>query len=84
MRIKKPHLRPIVITLSVGGIFLTSIFMIVVIMFYQHENIEKDLLDANSSYAMKMSDVMSSYIEMAQGELGKVRISRSFLPKLTR
>nr|WP_220278221.1 cache domain-containing protein [Klebsiella pneumoniae]QYR11977.1 cache domain-containing protein [Klebsiella pneumoniae] len=69
MRIKKPHLRPIVITLSVGGIFLTSIFMIVVIMFYQHENIEKDLLDANSSYAMKMSDVMSSYIEMAQGEL---------------
>ena len=24
--------------------FLTSIFMIVVIMFYQHENIEKDLL----------------------------------------
>ena len=42
MRIKKPHLRPIVITLSVGGIFLTSIFMIVVIMFYQHENIEKD------------------------------------------
>ena len=46
MRIKKPHLRPIVITLSVGGIFLNSIFMIVVIMFYQHENIEKDLLDA--------------------------------------
>lgn len=43
--------------------------MIVFIMFYQHENIEKDLLDANSSYAMKMSDVMSSYIEMAQGEL---------------
>ncbi len=25
MRIKKPHLRPIVITLSVGGILLTSI-----------------------------------------------------------
>lgn len=69
MRIKKPHLRPIVITLSVGGILLTSIFMIVVIMFFQRENIEKDLLDANSSYAMKMSDVMSDYIKMAQSEL---------------
>ncbi|EBR0688703.1 GGDEF domain-containing protein, partial [Salmonella enterica] len=69
MRIKKPHLRPIVITLSVGGILLTSIFMIVVIMFFQRENIEKDLLDANSSYAMKMSDVMSDYIKMAQNEL---------------
>lgn len=69
MRIKKPHLRPIVITLSVGGILLTSIFLIAVIMVFQRENIEKDLLDANSSYAMKMSDVMSGYIEMAQGEL---------------
>ncbi len=69
MRIKKPHLRPIVITLSVGGILLTSIFLIVVIMVFQRENIEKDLLDANSSYAMKMSDVMSNYIEMAQSEL---------------
>ncbi len=69
MRIKKPHLRPIVITLSVGGILLTSIFLIVVIMVFQRENIEKDLLDANSSYAMKMSDVMGNYIEMAQSEL---------------
>ncbi|MFO5665523.1 cache domain-containing protein, partial [Klebsiella pneumoniae] len=69
MRIKKPHLRPIVITLSVGGILLTSIFLIAVIMVFQRENIEKDLLYANSSYAMKMSDVMSGYIEMAQGEL---------------
>lgn len=69
MRIKKPHLRPIVITLSVGGILLTSIFLIVVIMVFQRENIEKDLLDANSSYAMKMSDVMSNYIKMAQSEL---------------
>ena len=69
MRIKKPHLRPIVITLSVGGILLTSIFLIVVIMVFKRENIEKDLLDANSSYAMKMSDVMSNYIEMAQREL---------------
>ena len=40
MRIKKPHLRPIVITLSVGGIFLTSIFLIVVIMVFKRENIE--------------------------------------------
>ena len=55
--------------------YMECIFMIVVIMFYQHKNIEKDLLDANSSYAMKMSDVMSSYIEMAQSELGKVRTS---------
>ncbi|EJK0513246.1 GGDEF domain-containing protein [Salmonella enterica] len=69
MRIKKPHLRPIVITLSVGGVLLTSIFLIVVIMVFQRENIEKDLIDANSSYAMKMSDVMSNYIGMAQGEL---------------
>lgn len=69
MRIKKPHLRPIVITLSVGGILLTSIFLIAVIMVFQRENIEKDLLYANSSYALKMSDVMSGYIEMAQGEL---------------
>ena len=69
MRIKKPHLRPIIITLSVGGILLTSIFLIVVIMVFKHENIEKDLLDANSSYAMKMSDVMSNYIEIAQREL---------------
>ena len=69
MRIKKPHLRPIVITLSVGGILLTSIFLIAVIMVFQRENIEKDLLDANSSYAMKMSDVMGNYIEMAQSEL---------------
>lgn len=69
MRIKKPHLRPIVITLSVGGILLTSIFLIVVIMVFKRENIEKDLLDANSSYAMKMSDVMSNYIEIAQREL---------------
>lgn len=69
MRIKKPHLRLIVITLSVGGILLTSIFLIVVIMVFQRENIEKDLLDANSSYAMKMSDVMSNYIEIAQSEL---------------
>ncbi|EBX3590220.1 hypothetical protein DRU27_25525, partial [Salmonella enterica subsp. enterica serovar Typhimurium] len=65
----KPHLRPIVITLSVGGILLTSIFLIVVIMVFKRENIEKDLLDANSSYAMKMSDVMSNYIEIAQREL---------------
>ena len=35
MRIKKPHLRPIVITLSVGGILLTSIFLIAVIMVFQ-------------------------------------------------
>ncbi|MBJ2569633.1 hypothetical protein JF977_25065, partial [Salmonella enterica subsp. enterica serovar Typhimurium] len=69
MRIKKPHLRPIVITLSVGGILLTSIFLIVVIMVFKRENIEKDLLDANSSYAMKMSDVMSNYIEITQREL---------------
>ena len=69
MRIKKPHLRLIVITLSVGGILLTSIFLIFVIMVFQRENIEKDLLDANSSYAMKMSDVMSNYIEIAQREL---------------
>lgn len=34
MRIKKPHLRPIVITLSVGGILLTSIFLIAVIMVF--------------------------------------------------
>lgn len=46
MRIKKPHLRPIVITLSVGGILLTSIFLIAVIMVFQRENIEKDLLYA--------------------------------------
>ncbi|MCO7451857.1 hypothetical protein NJA14_01930, partial (plasmid) [Enterobacter hormaechei] len=39
------------------------------IMVFKRENIEKDLLDANSSYAMKMSDVMSNYIEMAQREL---------------
>lgn len=69
MRIRKPHLRPIVITLSVGGVLLTSVFLIVVIVFFQRENIEKDLLDANSSYAMKMSDVMTNYIKLAQGEL---------------
>ncbi|RTQ14075.1 sensor domain-containing diguanylate cyclase [Enterobacter hormaechei] len=69
MRLKKPRLRPIIIALSVGGILLTSVFLIAVIVLSQRDNIEKDLLDANSSYAMKMSDVMSKYISIAQGEL---------------
>ncbi|MGE5069088.1 hypothetical protein AB8908_21995, partial [Yersinia enterocolitica] len=69
MRIKKPHLRPVVIALSVGGILLTSIFMIVVVIILQREKIEKDFFDANSAYAMRMSDVMSKYIHLAQGEL---------------
>ena len=69
MRIKKPHLRPIVITLSVGGIFFDFYFSDCCYHGFQRENIEKDLLNANSSYAMKMSDVMSNYIEMAQSEL---------------
>lgn len=69
MRIKKPRLRPIIIALSVGGILITSVLLIVVIVVSQRANIENDLLDANSSYAMKMSDVMSKYISMAQGEL---------------
>lgn len=38
-------------------------------MISQREHIEKDLLDANSSYAIKMSDVISKYITIAQGEL---------------
>lgn len=69
MRLKKPRLRPIIIALSVGGILLTSVLLITVIVVSQREHIENDLLDANSSYAMKMSDVMSKYISIAQGEL---------------
>ena len=65
----KPRLRPILIMLSSGGILLSSIILLITLTYFQRENIQSDLLNANTAYAKKMSDVMGDYIAMAQGEL---------------
>ncbi|MEJ0230769.1 sensor domain-containing diguanylate cyclase (plasmid) [Klebsiella michiganensis] len=66
---KKPYLRPLLITLTTGGVILTSVLLIGSMLFFQKRNIEDSLLKSNQAYALKLADTIDSYFASAQRQL---------------
>lgn len=66
---KKPYLRPLLITLTTGGVILTSTLLLGSMLFFQKRNIEASLLKSNQAYALKLADTTDRYLASAQREL---------------
>lgn len=57
------------LSLSVGGVLLTSILLLSALTLVQKGNIENRLLEGNIAYARKLADTTDHYLSMAQQEL---------------
>ena len=57
------------LSLSVGGVLMTSILLLSALTLVQKENIENSLLEGNIAYARKLADTMDRYLSTAQQEL---------------
>ncbi|ENL0637006.1 GGDEF domain-containing protein [Klebsiella variicola] len=66
---KKPFLRPLLISLTAGGVILTSVLLLGIMLFFQKKEIENSLLESNLAYAMKLADSTDRYLAFAQREL---------------
>lgn len=66
---RKYRLRTLMLTLSVGGILLTSALLLSSLTLFQKGNIEESLLESNIAYARKLADTTDRYLVTAQREL---------------
>lgn len=66
---KKFRLRTLLISLSVGGVILTSCLLLGALLVFQKSNIEESLLESNIAYALKLADTTDRYLATAQREL---------------
>lgn len=66
---RKYRLRTLMLTLSVGGILLTSLLLLGSLTLFQKGNIEVSLLEGNIAYARKLADTTDRYLATAQREL---------------
>ncbi|WP_338132969.1 hypothetical protein [Kosakonia cowanii] len=66
---RKYRLRTLMLTLSVGGILLTSLLLLGSLTLFQKGNIEASLLEGNIAYARKLADTTDRYLATAQREL---------------
>jgi diguanylate cyclase (GGDEF)-like protein len=66
---KKFRLRTLLISLSVGGVILTSCLLLGALLIFQKSNIEESLLESNIAYALKLADTTDRYLATAQREL---------------
>ncbi|MEN4798209.1 MULTISPECIES: diguanylate cyclase [Pantoea] len=69
MLLKKLRLRTLLLSLSVGGVILTSCLLLVALLIFQKGNIEDSLLESNIAYARKLADTTDRYLGTAQREL---------------
>ncbi|EOV8482944.1 diguanylate cyclase [Klebsiella aerogenes] len=66
---KRYRLRTLMLSLSVGGVLLTSILLLSALTLVQKGNIENSLLEGNIAYARKLADTTDHYLSTAQQEL---------------
>ena len=66
---KRYRLRTFMLSLSVGGVLMTSILLLSALTLVQKENIENSLLEGNIAYARKLADTTDRYLSTAQQEL---------------
>ncbi len=69
MPLKKLRLRTLLLSLSVGGVILTSCLLLGALLIFQKGNIEDSLLESNIAYARKLADTTDRYLGTAQREL---------------
>lgn len=69
MLLKKFRLRTLLMSLSVGGVILTSGLLLGALLFFQKGNIEDSLLEGNIAYARKLADTTDRYLDTALREL---------------
>lgn len=69
MLLTKLRLRTLLLSLSVGGVILTSCLLLVALLIFQKGNIEDSLLESNIAYARKLADTTDRYLGTAQREL---------------
>lgn len=69
MLLKKLRLRTLLMSLSIGGVVLTSGLLLGALLFFQKANIEDSLLEGNIAYARKLADTTDRYLATAQREL---------------
>ncbi|WGK60115.1 sensor domain-containing diguanylate cyclase [Pantoea sp. SS70] len=69
MPLKKLRLRTLLLSLSVGGVILTSCLLLGALLIFQKGNIEDSLMESNIAYARKLADTTDRYLGTAQREL---------------
>lgn len=65
MLLKKLRLRTLLMSLSIGGVVLTSGLLLGALLFFQKANIEDSLLEGNIAYARKLADTTDRYLATA-------------------